>query len=331
MKKIFVTGGGGFIGSHLVEKLLNQNYKVTVLVEYEINNRWGWIDTFKKEYKDKLEVVSGDIRDFNLILNATRDIDVVYHLAALISIPYSYKASESYVDTNVKGTLNLLNASIANKIKLFVHTSTSEVYGSAQYVPIDEKHPINAQSPYAASKVGADQLAMSFYKSFGLPVTIIRPFNTFGPRQSLRAIIPTIINQSIKDGKIKLGNLESMRDFTFVDDTINGFILAMKHKKCVGEVINLGTGYEFTIKETLKIILKISKNKGVVDIDKNRLRPKKSEVDRLLSDNKKAKKILKWKPKYAGKKGFEAAIKETYEWFNIEDNTKFYKTEIYNI
>jgi NAD dependent epimerase/dehydratase len=331
MKKIFVTGGGGFIGSHLIEKLLEQNYKVKVLVEYEINNRWGWIDTLKKEYKDKLKIVIGDIRDFNLILNETKGVDVIYHLAALISIPYSYKAPESYIDTNVKGTLNLLNASINNKIKLFVHTSTSEVYGSAQYVPIDEKHPINAQSPYAASKVGADQLAMSFYKSFGLPVTIIRPFNTFGPRQSLRAIIPTIINQSIKDNKIKLGNLDSLRDFTFVDDTVRGFILAMKHKKCIGEVINLGTGYEFTIKETLKIILKISKNKGMVNIEKKRLRPKKSEVDRLLSNNKKAGKILKWKPKYAGKKGFEAALNLTFKWFNIEDNTKFYKTDIYNI
>ncbi len=331
MKKIFVTGGGGFIGSHLVEELLKQNYKVKVLVEYEMNNRWGWIDTFNKDYKNKLEVVIGDIRDYNLILNVTKDIDIIYHLAALISIPYSYKASESYIDTNVKGTLNLLNASIANKIKLFVHTSTSEVYGSAQYVPIDEKHPINSQSPYAASKAGADQLAMSFYKSFGLPVTIIRPFNTFGPRQSLRAIIPTIINQSIKDDKIKLGNLDSLRDFTFVDDTVKGFILAMKYKKCIGEVINLGTGYEFTIKETLKTILKISKKKGIINIEKKRLRPKKSEVDRLLSNNKKAKKILNWKPKYVGKKGFEAAIKETYRWFKNKDNTKFYKTDIYNI
>ncbi len=331
MKKIFVTGGGGFIGSHLVEKLLKQNYKVKVLVEYEMNNRWGWVDTFNKDYKNKLEVVIGDIRDFNLVLNATKDVDTIYHLAALISIPYSYKASESYIETNVKGTLNLLNASISNKIKLFVHTSTSEVYGSAQYVPIDEKHPINAQSPYAASKASADQLAMSFYKSFGLPVTIIRPFNTFGPRQSLRAIIPTIINQSIKNNKIKLGNLDSLRDFTFVDDTVKGFILAMKYKKCVGEVINLGTGYEFSIKETLKMILKISNNKGIIDIEKKRLRPKKSEVDRLLSNNKKAKKILNWKPKYVGKKGFEAAIKETYRWFQNKKNTKFYKTDIYNI
>ena len=268
MKKIFVTGGGGFIGSHLVEKLLKQNYKVKVLVEYEMNNRWGWVDTFNKDYKNKLEVVIGDIRDFNLVLNATKDVDTIYHLAALISIPYSYKASESYIETNVKGTLNLLNASILNKIRLFVHTSTSEVYGSAQYVPIDEKHPINAQSPYAASKASADQLAMSFYKSFGLPVTIIRPFNTFGPRQSLRAIIPTIINQSIKNNKIKLGNLDSLRDFTFVEDTVKGFILAMKYKKCVGEVINLGTGYEFSIKETLKMILKISNKKGIIDIEK---------------------------------------------------------------
>ena len=331
MKKIFVTGGGGFIGSHLVEKLLKQNYKVKVLVEYEMNNRWGWVDTFNKDYKNKLEVVIGDIRDFNLVLNATKDVDTIYHLAALISIPYSYKASESYIETNVKGTLNLLNASILNKIRLFVHTSTSEVYGSAQYVPIDEKHPINAQSPYAASKASADQLAMSFYKSFGLPVTIIRPFNTFGPRQSLRAIIPTIINQSIKNNKIKLGNLDSLRDFTFVEDTVKGFILAMKYKKCVGEVINLGTGYEFSIKETLKMILKISNKKGIIDIEKKRLRPKKSEVDRLLSNNKKAKKILNWKPKYVGKKGFEAAIKETYRWFQNKNNTKFYKTDIYNI
>ena len=289
-EKKFVTGGWGFIGSHLVEKILKQNYKVKVLVEYEMNNRWGWVDTFNKDYKNKLEVVIGDIRDFNLVLNATKDVDTIYHLAALISIPYSYKASESYIETNVKGTLNLLNASILNKIRLFVHTSTSEVYGSAQYVPIDEKHPINAQSPYAASKASADQLAMSFYKSFGLPVTIIRPFNTFGPRQSLRAIIPTIINQSIKNNKIKLGNLDSLRDFTFVEDTVKGFILAMKYKKCVGEVINLGTGYEFSIKETLKMILKISNKKGIIDIEK-KTKTKKSEVDRLLSNNKKAKKF----------------------------------------
>ena len=330
--RIFVTGASGFIGSHLVEKLVNKGHKVKALVPYNIENSCGWIDSFDKKLRKKIKIVSGDVTDQDLILKETKKIDIIFHLAALISIPYSYKSPRSYISTNVIGTLNILEAGKINKIKKIIITSTSEVYGSAQYIPIDEKHPLNAQSPYAASKIAADQISLSYYRSFNLPVTVIRPFNTFGPRQSQRAAIPTIISQILNGKKkIKLGNLKSSRDFTLVHDTVNGFIKTIHNKKCVGQVINLGTGFHFTIGETVKIISKILKKDIKVELDMKRVRPKKSEVDRLLSKNEKSKKILNWKPKYSGKKGFYKALEITINWFKNPKNLKLYKSDVYNV
>ncbi len=329
---IFVTGASGFIGSHLVEKLVLKGHKVKALVPYNIENSWGWIDSFNPKLKKKINVISGDITDQDLILKETKKSDIIFHLAALISIPYSYKSPRSYMSTNIIGTLNILEAGKINKAKKIVITSTSEVYGSAQYIPIDESHPLNAQSPYAASKIAADQISLSYFKSFNLPITIIRPFNTFGPRQSQRAAIPTIISQLLNDKKIiKLGNLKSSRDFTLVHDTVDGFIKTIKNTKCIGQVINLGTGSHFTIKETLKMISKILKKNIKVSVDKKRIRPKKSEVDRLLSKNKKAQRILNWKPKYSGKKGFYKALEITINWFKDPKNLKLYKSDTYNV
>ncbi len=331
MKKILVTGGAGFIGSHLVEKLVKLGYKVKTIVPYNINNSWGWIDSFPNDIKKNLEVVSGDICDQNFVLEEAKKVEIIFHLAALISIPYSYKSPQSYVSTNVNGTLNMLEAARENNVELFVQTSTSEVYGSSQFIPITENHPLHAQSPYAATKIASDQLAISYYNSFELPTLILRPFNTFGPRQSLRAAIPTIITQMVSnDKKIKLGSLAPRRDFTFVSDTVDGFISAIGNKKCLGQTINLGTGKDFSIGETLKNIEMIMKKKANVQIDKNRLRPKKSEVNRLLSSNSKAKKYLNWSPKFKGSKGFKEGLKKTIEWFSREENLKQYKANLYN-
>jgi len=330
--KIFVTGASGFIGSHLVEKLALNGYDVKALVPYNTENSWGWIDSFDLEIKKKIKVISGDITDQDLILKETKKCDIIFHLAALISIPYSYKSPRSYMYTNIMGTLNILEAGKINKAKKIVITSTSEVYGSAQYIPIDEKHPLNAQSPYAASKIAADQISLSYFKSFNLPITIIRPFNTFGPRQSQRAAIPTIISQILNNKKtIKLGNLKSSRDFTLVHDTVDGFIKTINNKECVGQVINLGTGSHFTIMETVKIISKILKKEIKIEIDKKRIRPSRSEVDRLLSNNLKSKKILKWKPKYSGRLGFYKALEITINWFKEPENLKLYKSDTYNV
>ena len=275
-KNILITGGGGFIGSHLVERCVTLGHKVKVLSPYNIDSSWGWMDTFDKHTKDSIEVILGDVNDFNLIKKETKKTDIIFHLAALISIPYSYQSPKSYIDTNINGTYNILEASKENAVELVVNTSTSEVYGSAQYIPIDENHPMNAQSPYAATKIAADHLCLSYYRSFNLPVTILRPFNTFGPRQSQRAAIPAIINQIINGKKkIKLGNLHSSRDFTYVEDTVEGYIKLIGNKKSIGEVINLGTGTSFTIKETLDLICRILKTKIEVELDKKRLRPKR--------------------------------------------------------
>jgi len=320
-KKILVTGAGGFIGSNLVERLVKKNFNVTALVQYNVDNDYGWLDNVKFK-KNKPKIVTGDICDSIFVDKICKNIDYVIHLAALISIPYSYRSPLSYIHTNILGTTNLLDSCRKNKIKHFIQTSTSEVYGSAKYVPIDENHPLNAQSPYAASKIAADQICLSFHKSFNLPVTILRPFNTFGPRQSLRAVIPTILYQATKKNTIKLGNINSKRDFTFIDDTVKAFILALNRKKTIGEVINLGTGYEFSIKDVLKSTSEILNKKINVIKKKERLRPKKSEVNRLLSNNKKAKKILKWKPKYVGKKGFKEAIKITLKWVQKQKKGK---------
>lgn len=331
-KKVFVTGGGGFIGSHLIEKLVKLGFSVKTLLPYNIDNSWGWLDFVDQEIKKNINVILGDICDQNLIHKETKKQDIILHLAALISIPYSYKSPRSYIDTNITGTYNLLEAAKTNNINFFVNTSTSEVYGSAQYAPIDEKHPLNAQSPYAASKIAADQLTLSYYRSFGLPSMILRPFNTFGPRQSLRAAIPTMIAQSIEnEGSIRMGNLVSRRDFTYVSDTVQGFVNAIKYKKnCIGETINLGTGKDFSIGETFKIVKKVLKKPYLkVLSDAQRIRPLKSEVNRLISKNLKAKRLIKWIPKFSGKKGFENGIKETTLWFK-ENHDKF-KSKIYNL
>lgn len=319
-KRILVTGAGGFIGSNLVETLVKKNFKVTALVQYSVDNNYGWLDSIKIKNNNP-KIITGDICDSIFVDKICRKIDYIIHLAALISIPYSYRSPLSYINTNILGTTNLLEGCRKHKIKHFIHTSTSEVYGSAKYVPIDENHPLNAQSPYAASKIAADQICLSFQKSFNLPITIIRPFNTFGPRQSLRAVIPTILYQAATNNKIELGNLNSTRDFTFVDDTVSGFICALNKKKTIGEIINLGTGYEFSIKDIVNLTSKILNKKLSVKKKIERFRPKKSEVSRLLSNNKKAKKLLNWKPKYASKDGFEKGLAKTLKWVLTQKNT----------
>lgn len=328
-KKIFVTGASGFIGSHLVELLLQKNYFVTALCPYSTDNSIGWLKNIKKT--KKLKIINGDICDEDFITRVTENHEAIIHLAALISIPYSYLSPRTYVSNNIMGTLNILEAGRKNKIKKILHTSTSEVYGSAQYSPIDEKHPLVAQSPYSASKISSDKLAESYYRSFGLEVAIIRPFNTFGPRQSARAVIPTIITQVLKNKKIiKLGSINTKRDFTFVEDTAKGFIKALEAKNIGGETINLGTGTTFSIKEIIEVIREYTKKKFLIKLDSKRIRPKKSEVNLLISNNNKAKKILKWKPEYYGKKGFKIALKKTVDWFSDDGNLKLYNDK-YNV
>ena len=294
---ILVTGACGFIGSHLVEKLVKENHNVRAFTFYNSRNLHGWLDNVDKKILKDLDLISGDIRDYDFLHQQTKKIDVIIHLAALIGIPYSYHAVKSYIDTNITGTYNVLNSARANNVSKTIITSTSEVYGTAQSVPIKEDHSLNAQSPYSASKIAADQLALSFYKSYGLPVTIIRPFNTFGPRQSARAIIPTIVTQLLKEKVIRLGNLTPTRDFTYIEDTVNAFISAIKTKKISGEVINIGSKFEISIKDILKIINKDFGYNFDFKIDKKRIRNKNSEVYRLYASNAKAEKILKWSPK----------------------------------
>ena len=322
MKRILVTGADGFIGSHLVETLVKKNYKVKALVYYNSFNSFGWLDKIDNKIKNKIEVISGDIRDINIIKSSLKNCQCVINLAALIGIPYSYFSPKSYYDTNVDGTLNILQAAKDLKIKKIIHTSTSEVYGTPEYLPIDETHRVNAQSPYAASKISADQLALSFYQSFSTPVSIIRPFNTFGPRQSARAIIPTIILQILSGKKkIKLGNLYSTRDLSFIDDTVDGFI-AMIKKNTFGEIINLGTGYDVSIKKLVMLIAKAMSVKVEILIDKKRVRPKRSEVERLRSNNKKAKKILNWRPKYLNEEGLIKGLSKTIDWFSKKEKSQ---------
>ena len=328
-KRVLVTGAGGFIGSHLVEAIAKKN-KVRAFVHYNSFNSWGWLDHVNKmsSMKENIEIFSGDIKDTYGVKRAMQDIDIVFHLAALIGIPYSYYSPESYVDTNIKGTLNVLQAGKELGIQKIIHTSTSEVYGTAQYVPITEEHPINPQSPYSATKASADFLALSFYQSFNTPVAIIRPFNTYGPRQSGRAIIPTIISQIIsKKRKMKLGSVYPRRDFTFVKDTVQGFINAAESEDSIGKIINIGSNSEISIIELVHLISKLMGIKIEVEAADERKRPEKSEVDRLLADNSKAKKFLRWSPGYGLKEG----IIETIEWFSEPDNLKIYKTDIYNI
>lgn len=328
MKKVLVTGADGFIGSHLTEYLIQQGYDVRAFVFYNSFNSYGWLDALPRDLLSKIEVFSGDVRDPNGVRVAMEGVDVVYHLAALIAIPYSYHSPDSYVDTNVKGTLNILQAARLLRTERVLVTSTSEVYGTAQYVPIDEKHPYQGQSPYSATKIGADRMAESFYRSFDLPVTIVRPFNTYGPRQSARAVIPTIISQLLNgETQIKLGDLRPTRDLLFVKDTVRGFHEIAKSSATIGEEINIATQSEISIGDLArKLISSINPQAQVVN-EAERMRPDKSEVMRLFGSNEKLKKLTGWKQEYDLDKGLE----ETISWFSSKDNLKRYKHQIYNI
>lgn len=326
MKKVLVTGADGFIGSHLVEQLIEQGYSVKAFAYYNSFNSWGWLDTLPKEILSQIEVFTGDIRDPNGVREAMKSVDEVFHLAALIAIPFSYHSPDSYVDTNIKGTLNVLQAARDLGTKRILVTSTSEVYGTAQYVPIDENHPFQGQSPYSATKIGADRLAESFYRSFNMPVTIVRPFNTYGPRQSARAVIPTIITQLLAGKEeIKLGSLTPTRDFNYVKDTANGFIKISKSDDTIGEEVNIATQDEISIGRLAEELIKQINPNAKIICDDQRLRPEKSEVNRLLGANGKIKRLTDWKPEYS----FEEGLAETIEW--LKHNMDKYKTDIYNI
>lgn len=327
-KKVLVTGADGFIGSHLVEELLNEGCEIKAFVYYNSFNSWGWLDTLPKDKLRQIEIFTGDIRDPNGVKEAMKNIDEVYHLAALIAIPFSYHSPDSYVDTNIKGTLNILQAARELETKRILVTSTSEVYGTAKYVPIDENHPYQGQSPYSATKIGADRISEAFYRSFNMPITIVRPFNTYGPRQSARAVIPTIITQLLAGkSEINLGTLTPTRDFNFVKDTARGFIEIAKSDKTIGEEINIATQKEISIGELAEeMIRQINPNAKIV-CDEKRIRPEKSEVNRLLGSNEKIRRLTNWEPKYT----FEMGISETIEWFKKPENIVKYKTDIYNV
>ena len=326
MKKILVTGADGFIGSHLTELLMEQGYDVKAFTYYNSFNSWGWLDSFPKDKLKELEIFSGDIRDPNGVREAIKGVDAVFHLAALIAIPFRYHSPDSYVDTNIKGTLNVLQAARDAQLERVLVTSTSEVYGTAQYVPIDEKHPFQGQSPYSATKIGADRLAESFYRSFQLPVTIVRPFNTFGPRQSARAVIPTIISQLIAgQDEIKLGALSPTRDFNYVKDTVAGFLSIYQSDQTIGEEINIATQTEISIQDLAEEIIRQLRPNAKIVSDEQRIRPKDSEVNRLLGSNEKIMKLTNWKPQYT----FEQGIQETISF--IQNNMSAYKSDIYNI
>ena len=326
LNKALVTGADGFIGSHLVELLIFEGYQVRALSQYNSFNNWGWLENVN--CKDKIEVVTGDIRDPHFCKEITKDIDIIFHLAALIAIPYSYRAPDSYVDTNIKGTLNICQAAKENGNIRVIHTSTSEVYGTAQYVPIDEKHPMQAQSPYSASKIASDAMAMSFYNSFDLPISIARPFNTYGPRQSARAVIPTIITQIVNGAKeIKLGDTSPTRDFNYVEDTCRGLIAIAENNLTIGETINIGSNFEISVKDTLELIKKLMGSDVHFITDAQRMRPEKSEVVRLWCDNSKIKKLTGFSPKI----DISGGLQKTIDWFTKPENLKKYKSDIYNV
>ena len=323
-KKVLVTGSSGFIGSHLTENLVELGCDVKAFVKYNFKNDWGWLEY--SDIKDEIEIVTGDIRDYDSVYDAMKEVDVVFHLAALIGIPYSYISPLAYIKTNVEGTYNVLQSARQHNLERIVITSTSETYGTAQYVPIDESHPMVGQSPYSASKISADQLAISYNKSFDMPVVIARPFNTYGPRQSARAIIPTIITQILNDqDKIKLGNLSPTRDFSYVRDTVNGFVSLAKSEKTIGEITNIGSNFEISMSNTVDLIVDIIGKEVEIITDEKRVRPDKSEVDRLYCDNSKIKELTSWKPQYT----LEEGLKETIDW--LKNNMEFYKPEIYNV
>lgn len=330
--KILVTGSDGFIGSHLTEELVRLGHDVRAFVLYNSFNSWGWLDNCSPEVKGKFEVFTGDVRDPNGVRTAMRGCDVVLHLAALIAIPYSYHSPDTYVDTNVKGTLNVVQAARDLDVRKVIHTSTSEVYGTARFVPITEEHPLQGQSPYSASKIGADQIALSFFSSFGTPVTVLRPFNTYGPRQSARAIIPTVISQ-ILSGKrtLKLGALHPTRDFSFIEDTVRGFIAAMECEANNGSVCNIGSGFEISMGDTVQLIAECMGVSVSIECDGTRLRPEKSEVERLYASYAKAEQLMQWKPKFGGRDGFKTGLARTIEWFSQPANLVRYKADIYNL
>jgi NAD dependent epimerase/dehydratase len=324
--KALITGADGFIGSHLTELLVKEGYKVQALSQYNSFNNWGWLEEI--DCQNDIKVLSGDVRDPHYCKNIMKDIDIVFHLAALIAIPYSYVAPDSYVDTNIKGTLNICQAAMENGVKRVIHTSTSEVYGTAQYVPIDEKHPLQAQSPYSASKIAADAMAMSFFNAFNLPLTIARPFNTYGPRQSARAVIPTIISQ-IANGKkqIKLGDVSPTRDFNYVADTCRGFLALARCDKAIGETVNIGSNFEISVGETLNLIRELMNSDVEFITDEQRIRPEKSEVFRLWCDNSKIRALTGFEPQYTIREGLKATI----AWFTRPENLIKYKADIYNV
>jgi dTDP-glucose 4,6-dehydratase len=331
-QKILVTGSEGFIGSHLVETLVREGYQVRAFVLYNSFNSWGWLDTLPAEIRQELDVFTGDIRDPYGVKKAVSGCDAVLHLAALIAIPYSYHSPDTYVDTNVKGTLNVLQAVRELGVSKMVHTSTSEVYGTARFVPITEEHPLQGQSPYSASKIGADQMAYSFYASFGTPVLTLRPFNTYGPRQSARAVIPTIITQ-LAQGKdrIRLGAIHPTRDFNYVQDTARGFLAALRAEAGIGETINIGSNYEVSVGRTAELIAELMGKTITIESDEQRLRPKDSEVERLWADNQKAQRLLGWEPEFAGLEGFKKGLSQTIDWFSDPNNLRHYKADIYNV
>ena len=327
-KKFLVTGADGFIGSHLVERLIDEGCKVKAFCYYNSFNSWGWIDSFPKEKISQLEIFMGDVRDANGVRAAMKDCDIVFHLAALIAIPYSYHSPDSYIDTNIKGTLNIVQAAKDLGVQKVLVTSTSEVYGTALYVPIDEKHPRQGQSPYSATKIGADHLAESYYRSFNLPVTIVRPFNTYGPRQSARAVIPTIITQLLaRKTEIKLGAIHPTRDLLFVKDTVNGFVEIAKSDKTIGEEINIATSSEISIGDLAQKIINLINPKAKIIYDETRIRPENSEVDRLFGSNKKILELTNWKQSTS----LDEGLKITIDWFRNPENLKRYKSDIYNV
>jgi NAD dependent epimerase/dehydratase len=331
-KKVLVTGADGFIGSHLTEHLVRQGHDVRAFVLYNSFNSWGWLDHSETAVKQSLDVFAGDIRDPHGVRSAMRGCDVVLHLAALIAIPYSYHSPDTYVDTNVKGTLNVVQAARELGVQRVVHTSTSEVYGTARFVPITEDHPLQGQSPYSASKIGADQIALSFQLSFGTPVVVIRPFNTYGPRQSARAVIPTIITQiAAGSASVRLGATHPTRDFNYVQDTVRGFAAVAECDAAVGQVINIGSGFEISIADTARLIARLMDREVEFVSDDQRLRPAASEVERLLADNRRARELVGWTPEYAGLGGIERGLTETVAWFRDPANLAGYKAGAYNI
>ncbi|MEI8397042.1 MAG: NAD-dependent 4,6-dehydratase LegB [Rhodospirillaceae bacterium] len=331
-RTILVTGADGFIGSHLTEYLVRAGYSVRALVQYNSFNSRGWLDSIAPDVSAELDVMSGDVRDAYGVRQAVKGVDAIIHLAALIAIPYSYQSTAAYVDTNITGTLNLLQAARDFGVSRFIQTSTSEVYGTARFVPITEEHPLNAQSPYAATKIAADQLALSFHRSFGCPVTVLRPFNTYGPRQSARAVIPAIIIQILGGKrKLKLGALHPTRDFNYVADTVRGFAAALDIPAAEGEVINIGSNFEISILDTVRTIAEVIGAEIEIETDLQRLRPDRSEVERLWADNRKAAALLGWSPEYGGVEGFRRGIENTVDWFRQPANQACYKSDIYNL